>query len=187
MSQLVAVATLRTGAEMVARYAEARRRLLRPATPVKKPTQLKPEATALQPVDLSSPPCGKDGQPVDSVGFGAAPEIAAAVQYIPAHKRIIRRIAKEFDVPVSEILGRSRRREITTPRNAAIYACLTETSLSLPQIGRAFGGRDHTTIIHSARVHCRLTGAPLPRSLTAGADMEARRERARANYWRTRA
>ncbi len=46
------------------------------------------------------------------------------------------------------MLGRDRTREVTLPRQMAMYLVREETDASLPEIGQMLGGRDHTTIIH---------------------------------------
>ena len=57
-----------------------------------------------------------------------------------------------YGVSLSELIGPTRKREITIPRQVAIYLTRELTGMSLPQIGEQFGGRDHTTILHSCRV-----------------------------------
>jgi chromosomal replication initiator protein len=52
-------------------------------------------------------------------------------------------------VPVDEILGTKRSQNIVLPRQVAMYLSRELTSSSLPTIGRAFGGKDHTTVMHS--------------------------------------
>jgi len=50
---------------------------------------------------------------------------------------------------VADLTSSTRRREITVPRQIAIYLTREMTAMSLPQIGQAFGNRDHSTILHS--------------------------------------
>jgi chromosomal replication initiator protein len=61
---------------------------------------------------------------------------------------IIRVVAKQFGVEEGQLLGRQRSREIALPRQIAMYLIREETGASLPQIGEALGGRDHTTILY---------------------------------------
>lgn len=61
---------------------------------------------------------------------------------------IIRVVAKQFGVDEGQLLGRQRSREIALPRQIAMYLIRVETGASLPQIGEALGGRDHTTILY---------------------------------------
>ncbi len=58
-------------------------------------------------------------------------------------------VAEYFSVEVNEIQGARRQRSILLPRQIAMFLCRTLTSSSLPEIGRAFGGRDHTTVLHA--------------------------------------
>ena len=62
---------------------------------------------------------------------------------------IIDATATMYDFTVEELCGRSRRRPLVTARQVAMYVCREVTDLSYPVIGRAFGGRDHTTVIHA--------------------------------------
>src|SRR5690606_8609888 len=61
---------------------------------------------------------------------------------------IIKAVASYFQVDVPAMSGRSRSREIVVPRQIAMYLIREETSASLADIGRALGGRDHTTVMH---------------------------------------
>lgn len=62
---------------------------------------------------------------------------------------IIERAAEFFGVDVDEIRGKSRTRDLVHARQVGMYVCRTETELSYPQIGREFGKRDHTTVMHA--------------------------------------
>lgn len=64
-------------------------------------------------------------------------------------KDFLKAAAKIFDVPVTEILGPGRTAEIVRARHAAAYVARTVIKKSFPSIGRALGGRDHTTILHA--------------------------------------
>jgi chromosomal replication initiator protein len=64
---------------------------------------------------------------------------------------IQRKVAEYFDVRLAELLGARRLRAIARPRQVAMYLAKRLTSKSYPDIGRAFGGRDHTTVIHAVR------------------------------------
>jgi chromosomal replication initiator protein len=52
-------------------------------------------------------------------------------------------------VELNEIRGARRHRSILYPRQVAMFLCRRLTEASLPEIGRAFGGRDHTTVMHA--------------------------------------
>ena len=57
-----------------------------------------------------------------------------------------------YSVSMNELVGATRKREITVPRQIAIYLTRELTGMSLPQIGNEFGGRDHTTVMHSCKI-----------------------------------
>ena len=59
--------------------------------------------------------------------------------------------ASYFGVTVDDLCGTSRSRVLVTARQIAMYLCRELTDLSLPKIGQAFGGRDHTTVMHADR------------------------------------
>ena len=61
---------------------------------------------------------------------------------------IIRQVAESFDVPLDKMLGRDRSRHIAFPRQIAMYLLREEAKISLPQIGKSLGGRDHTTVMY---------------------------------------
>ena len=58
-------------------------------------------------------------------------------------------VADYFGVTVDDLLSRRRTRNITLPRQVAMYLARELTDESLPRIGQEFGGRDHTTVIHA--------------------------------------
>ena len=62
---------------------------------------------------------------------------------------ILKTVAEFFNIPVSDIKSKKRSRSISIPRQIAMYLCRTHTKYSLPDIGRQFGGKDHTTVIFS--------------------------------------
>ncbi len=64
-------------------------------------------------------------------------------------KKIIKSVAEFFDIEERELLHRSRKRDIVRPRQIAMYLMREELKSSYPSIGERFGGRDHTTAIHS--------------------------------------
>lgn len=64
-------------------------------------------------------------------------------------KTIIRAVAEFYDLKEKDILSVSRRKEIVKPRQIAMYLLRTTIKSSFPFIGRKFGGKDHTTVIHA--------------------------------------
>jgi chromosomal replication initiator protein len=64
---------------------------------------------------------------------------------------IQRTIAEYYKVKISDLLSKRRSRSIARPRQMAMYLAKEHTNHSLPEIGDAFGGRDHTTVLHACR------------------------------------
>jgi chromosomal replication initiator protein len=62
---------------------------------------------------------------------------------------IIDVVARYYDLKLDEFKSKKRNREISFPRQIAMYLCRELTDMSLPKIGEDFGGRDHTTVIHA--------------------------------------
>jgi len=84
-------------------------------------------------------------------------------------------VATHFGLKIEDFRSKRRHREVTFPRQIAMYLCRELTDLSLPRIGEAFGGRDHTTVIHAcekinndiqANSHLRGVVGDLRRQLT---------------------
>ena len=93
--------------------------------------------------------------------FGAVFEHCASTnddQNVPARfvrqpplRDIIAAVARHFGLPLKQLKSQSRRQSIVTARAVAIYLARELSATSYEQIGRALGGRDHTTIIHNYR------------------------------------
>ncbi|PWR01411.1 chromosomal replication initiator protein DnaA [Meridianimarinicoccus roseus] len=66
-------------------------------------------------------------------------------------EEIQRRVSDHYNIRLSELIGPTRVRNVARPRQIAMYLSKTLTSRSLPEIGRRFGGRDHTTIMHGVK------------------------------------
>lgn len=81
-----------------------------------------------------------------------ASSLLGAHQTRPKHisaKQIIERTARHFQIPVEDILGPKRDKDIVVPRQVAMYMLRSELHLSFPKIARELGRKDHTTAIHS--------------------------------------
>lgn len=65
---------------------------------------------------------------------------------------IQRAACNHFGITPLEIIARRRARRVVIPRQVAMYLCKTLTTRSLPEIGRMFGGMDHTTVLHAVRI-----------------------------------
>lgn len=61
---------------------------------------------------------------------------------------ILRRVSESFNVSIDSLLSRDRSRNVALPRQVAMYLMREEANISLPQIGEALGGRDHTTVMY---------------------------------------
>ncbi len=64
---------------------------------------------------------------------------------------IQRKVCEHYGIRLADMHSPRRARPVARPRQLAMYLCKQLTSHSLPEIGRKFGGRDHTTIIHGVR------------------------------------
>jgi chromosomal replication initiator protein len=66
-------------------------------------------------------------------------------------------VSNYFNIPLSEMLSQRRSRPLARPRQIAMYLAKKMTSRSLPEIGRRFANRDHTTVIHAVKTITRLS------------------------------
>jgi len=89
---------------------------------------------------------------------GLAPNIDIASSLLgtsqarPKHisaRQIIERTARHFQIPIQDILGPKRDKDIVVPRQVAMYVLRSELHLSFPKIAKELGRKDHTTAIHS--------------------------------------
>jgi chromosomal replication initiator protein len=64
---------------------------------------------------------------------------------------IQKRVAEHFNIRLADMHSARRARAVARPRQVAMYLCKQLTPRSLPEIGRKFGGRDHTTVMHAVR------------------------------------
>jgi chromosomal replication initiator protein len=58
-------------------------------------------------------------------------------------------VADYFQLKPSELKSRNNSKSVALPRQVAMYLCKTLTKASLPEIGKSFGGKHHSTVIHS--------------------------------------
>ena len=79
----------------------------------------------------------------DFIPDGSGPEITV--------DQIMETTSEYFGVSIEDLRGHSRSRVLVNARQVAMYLCRELTDLSLPRIGQAFGGRDHTTVMHADR------------------------------------
>ena len=66
-------------------------------------------------------------------------------------EEIQKRVAEHFNIRLADMHSARRARAVARPRQVAMYLCKQLTPRSLPEIGRKFGGRDHTTVMHAVR------------------------------------
>lgn len=66
-------------------------------------------------------------------------------------EEIQRKVSDHYNIRLSDMIGPKRLRSYARPRQVAMYLCKKLTSRSLPEIGRRFGGRDHTTVMHGVK------------------------------------
>jgi chromosomal replication initiator protein len=93
------------------------------------------------------------------VGRAITPDMAQEVlqDLLRAHEKrvtiedIQKRVADHFGVKISDMHSARRARAVARPRQVAMYLAKQLTPRSLPEIGKKFGGRDHTTVMHAVR------------------------------------
>lgn len=96
--------------------------------------------------------------------YGRAARRAATV---PTIDRIQTMVAERFGLTREELLSANRSARIAWPRQLAMYLAREHTSESLPAIGRGFGGRDHTTVLHACKRASKRLGSDAEAFATA--------------------
>lgn len=81
----------------------------------------------------------------------ALKDLLALHQKLVTLESIQKTVAEYFKIRVSDLLSKKRTRSIARPRQIAMALAKELTNHSLPEIGEAFGGRDHTTVLHACR------------------------------------
>ena len=71
-----------------------------------------------------------------------------AARYVDI-RQIQKYVSEYYKLKVNDLKSKSRSKNVVLPRHVAIYLCKEFTSSSLPEIGKAFGGRDHTTVMYA--------------------------------------
>lgn len=91
-------------------------------------------------------------QPITlSVAKEALKDLLALQQKMITLENIQKTVADYYKVRVADLLGKRRSRNVARPRQMAMALAKELTTHSLPEIGDAFGGRDHTTVLHAVR------------------------------------
>jgi hypothetical protein len=139
----------------------AARRARLGATVATRPLAIRPPK---KPMDLSKLLAGyrlrAEFKPAHAALMGREELVSAAKEADYATvSRVITEVCNKYDISSKELLGYGRDPHAVLPRQEAMYRARNETDLSFPEIGRCFGNRDHTTIMHAFRVHeARLAG-----------------------------
>ena len=76
-------------------------------------------------------------------------EIVSSKDKVISSNFIQETVAKYFNIDPKDLVGAKRSNDVVFPRQIAMYLCRTVPQISLPQIGRDFGNRDHTTVMHA--------------------------------------
>ncbi|MEK7541406.1 MAG: chromosomal replication initiator protein DnaA [Patescibacteria group bacterium] len=74
---------------------------------------------------------------------------AAAPKKFLSHKKILKAVSDFYDIGEKDLIHHSRKKDVVRPRQIAMYLMRENLKTSYPAIGDKFGGRDHTTVIHS--------------------------------------
>jgi hypothetical protein len=87
--------------------------------------------------------------------------VTATNRIMPTIQNIQNVVANNFDITVIDMVSARRTKHLILPRHIALYLAKTLTKFSYPVIGRYFGGRDHSTIIHAVeKIEARMASEP---------------------------
>lgn len=100
-------------------------------------------------------------------------EVVKTPKKIVSIKQVIKTVADFYDVDEKDLIAKSRQKEIVKPRQVAMYLLREDLKSSFPYIGKKFGNRDHTTVIHA----CGKILSLLKENETIKREMEIIRER----------
>lgn len=81
----------------------------------------------------------------------ALKDLFAVQEKLISIDNIMRTVAEYYKIKVADLLSKRRSRSVARPRQVAMALCKELTNHSLPEIGDAFGGRDHTTVLHACK------------------------------------
>lgn len=81
----------------------------------------------------------------------ALKDLLAVQEKLVSIDNIMRTVAEYYKIKVADLLSKRRSRSVARPRQVAMALCKELTNHSLPEIGDAFGGRDHTTVLHACK------------------------------------
>jgi hypothetical protein len=97
---------------------------------------------------------------------------------LPKIELIQKIVCRHFNIVLKDMLSARRTADVVYPRQIAMFLCKEFTKRSLPEIGRRFGGRDHTTALHAVRV----IGEREQKIESLAADLKALREQIRKEH-----
>lgn len=100
--------------------------------------------------DNDNPPPPIVLPPIPNAVIAAAAQVAFP-SWVNAIRRIQQAVCVEYNITHSDLCSQRRHKNIVRPRQVAMYLCKTLTDRSFPEIGRRFGGRDHSTAISAVR------------------------------------
>jgi chromosomal replication initiator protein len=96
-----------------------------------------------------------DGLDTADIDLSYAKEVlkgfTSDIQSVISSESVLRAVATFFSLKPAQIKAKNNSRPIALPRQIAMYICKEVTKQSLPQIGKDFGGKHHTTVLHSIR------------------------------------
>lgn len=116
---------------------------------------------------LSASPITAEAAKKIIVGYTAAPK-----KFL-SPKKIIKAVAEFYDLTEKDLIQQSRKKDVVHPRQIAMYLMRENLKNSYPSIGEKFGGRDHTTVIHS----CEKVGQDLLKNPELIEELKAIKER----------
>lgn len=100
------------------------------------------------------------GQPINvDLAREALRDVLASQSRQVSIENIQKTVADYYKIKVSEMYSKKRTRNVARPRQVAMALAKELTQMSLPDIGEAFGGRDHTTVLHACRKIAELRGS----------------------------
>ena len=92
------------------------------------------------------------GEPVNlEVARSALQQIATEPGSLLTVESIMKRVAEHYGIKVSQLKSKNNARAVSFPRQVAMYLCKQMLDISLPEIGKRFGGKHHTTVLHAVR------------------------------------
>jgi hypothetical protein len=135
------------------RWSEARERLWKPARRERiEPPAPRPEPVKPKPMTVLSPLVA-NGWPVYQKPVAYDHCDGYVVTPVPSWRRIAREVCTKHGVSMEELMSPRRNRFVVAARHEVFWRCKHETSMSFPQIGQRFGGKDHTTVLHGIKQH----------------------------------